>query len=262
MRVAILCQEEPVFLGPFVRDVIRLRPGAVCAVVVAGSRSAGERRGSPRARLEALRTFWLVFELRGLIDAAWRRARHAFLGPHDPASVEGLARSLGIPAQRTAARASAQLRPVIERLGADVVLNQSEILLKPDVLGIPRFGFVNRHGSLLPAHRGRMASFWAHAAEPPSYGVTIHLVDEGIDTGPILARWEAAGVDPAWPFPRVLRHLNRRAPALFWQALDDLEQGRPPTPQPEAPSDPPHQFPSLVEARAYRAALAARRRRR
>ena len=231
MRVAILCQEEPVFLGPFVREVVRLRPGAVCAVVVAGSRSAGERRGCPRARLEAFRTFWLLFETRGFVDAAWRRARRACLGPHDPTSVERLARSLGIPVQRMAARASAQLGRVIERLGADVVLNQSEILLKPDVLAIPRVGFVNRHGSLLPAHRGRMAAFWAHAAEPPSYGVTIHLVDEGIDTGPILLQRDCP-IGSEETAGEVEKRLSEMGAVLLVETLRGLAAGEI-TPRPQ-----------------------------
>lgn len=259
MKIAILCQEEPVFLAPFLQGVIRHRPASVAALIVAGRRSAGERSGSLAERLQALRIFWLLLEPRGFLEAVWRRVRARMLGTRGPDSIEGFARAHGIPVRRIQARGGPEVKAALQLLDVDVVLNQSEILLGADLLEIPRLGFVNRHGSLLPAHRGRLASFRAHAADPPSYGVTIHMVDEGIDTGDVLVRWEAAYVDPCWPFPRVLRHLNERAPALFWSAVDDMAQGARPSPQVDSAGSPPRRFPTLEEARAYRTLLSARR---
>lgn len=259
MKIAILCQEEPVFLAAFIQGVIRQRPDGITAVIVAGARSAGEKSGSMLERLRALRIFWLLFEPRGFLEAAWRRARSGILGIRGPDSIEACARAHGIRVRRVQGRRAYEVKAALEDLDADVVLNQSEILLGADVLGIPRIGFVNRHGSLLPAHRGRLGSFRAHAADPPSYGVTIHMVDEGIDTGDVLVRWEAEDVDPCWPFPRVLRHLNERAPALFWSAMDGLARGQRPTPQRERGGSAPRRFPTLEEARTYRTLLSARR---
>lgn len=258
MRVAVVCQEEPVFLGPFVREVLRRRPDSIVAVVIAGSRGAGERRKTTRRRLESFWTFWLIFEPRGFFHALFRRTRARVLGPRDPQSVEGLASELGIPVHHVAERNASAVAAAIGPLDPDVVLNQSEILLDAAVLAIPRRGFVNRHASLLPAHRGRMGSFWAHADEEPRHGITIHFVDEGIDTGEVLEQWECPDFDPRWPFPRVLRHLNARAPELFWDAVDGLERGRTSTPQPPS-AEKPHRFPTLSEARRYRATLGRRR---
>jgi hypothetical protein len=259
MRIAILCQEEPVFLGPFLGDVMRQRPDGIAAVLVAGRRSAGEKGGSLGARLEALRIFWLMLEPRGFVDALWRRARFALLGSRDRNSVANVARDLGIPVRHVPGRRAADALPFVREIRADVVLNQSEILLDAEILGVPRIGFVNRHASLLPAHRGRLGSFWAHAEERPRHGVTIHMVDEGIDTGAVLVQWEALDVDARWPFPRVLRYLNRRAPALFWEAMDRLARGDVPAPERPASGEPPRRFPTLAEARRYRAVLRARR---
>ncbi len=48
---------------------------------------------------------------------------------------------------------------------------------------------VNVHPALLPAHRGPCPAFWTLAARDARCGVTVHrIVDESIDTGPILAR--------------------------------------------------------------------------
>lgn len=58
-------------------------------------------------------------------------------------------------------------------------------ILKKNVLDIVNDGFVNIHPSYLPFGRGKFAYFWAIYEGFP-FGVTIHLVDEGVDTGPIL----------------------------------------------------------------------------
>jgi methionyl-tRNA formyltransferase len=60
-------------------------------------------------------------------------------------------------------------------------------LLKPRVLDMPRLGFINTHPSLLPHNRGQHYNLWALVEQAP-YGVTLHRVDAGIDTGDILAQ--------------------------------------------------------------------------
>ncbi len=50
-------------------------------------------------------------------------------------------------------------------------------------------GFINTHNSLLPNNRGKHPYFWS-IVEELKYGVTIHKVDEGIDTGDIIGQKE------------------------------------------------------------------------
>lgn len=60
-------------------------------------------------------------------------------------------------------------------------------LLPIDVLRIPKLGVVNVHPSLLPRHRGPSPMQWAIREGDSRTGVSIMLLDEGMDTGPILA---------------------------------------------------------------------------
>jgi folate-dependent phosphoribosylglycinamide formyltransferase PurN len=264
MRFVILCQEEPVFLGPVLRRVLEMRPQGVVAVVVAGTRSAGERRGTWRERWTSLRTFWLIFEPRGFFAALCVRLGARLAGAGGRRSIAGTARRLGIPVHELAHPKAADLVALLQTLAPDVVLNQSEILLTKDVLAVPRIGFINRHASLLPRFRGRMGAFRSHAAPDPSYGVTIHFVDEGIDTGPIVLQQEFADVDPRWTYPRVMHRVCATAPEMIWRALDLLASPdfRPlPNCLPDgAPPEKAFAFPSLAEALEYRRRLAMRRR--
>jgi methionyl-tRNA formyltransferase len=59
-------------------------------------------------------------------------------------------------------------------------------ILTPTLLGAPRFGCVNAHGSLLPKYRGAAPIQWAIARGEKETGVTTMLMDEGLDTGDML----------------------------------------------------------------------------
>jgi len=56
------------------------------------------------------------------------------------------------------------------------------------ILTIPRLGCLNVHPSLLPANRGPDPLFWTFHDGHRETGVTIHMMDEGLDTGPIVAQ--------------------------------------------------------------------------
>jgi methionyl-tRNA formyltransferase len=54
------------------------------------------------------------------------------------------------------------------------------------LLKLPRHGCLNLHPSLLPAYRGPAPLFWVFRNGERETGVTVHLMDEGLDTGDIL----------------------------------------------------------------------------
>lgn len=60
-------------------------------------------------------------------------------------------------------------------------------ILRPPVIATARRAIVNLHIGLLPFNRGAHPNFWAWVDRTP-HGVTIHEIDAGIDTGPILAQ--------------------------------------------------------------------------
>lgn len=248
------------FLGPFISRVMAERPGAVAAVFVAGRRSAGEKTRTLSDRLASLRILWLILGPGCFLRALLLRLRARLLGSRDPRSVAGQARKLEIPVHGVADPNSPEFVDLVRSLNLDLVLNQSELLLKIEILAAPKLGFVNRHGSLLPAFRGRLASFWSHAAQEPGYGVTIHFVDQGLDTGAIIAQQDmAAFIDPRWSYCRVAQELFGRSAALFWQAVDSMEEPEF-TPEPQhVVADAARVFPTLDQAREYRRVLAERR---
>jgi methionyl-tRNA formyltransferase len=112
---------------------------------------------------------------------------------------------LSAPAVVTAARALGLPLAQPERLGPDEFFHRFRSLapelavvvaygrlISPRLLGVPRDGFVNVHPSLLPRHRGPSPIEWAIASGDAETGVTTMLLDEGMDTGPVLLQRSAA----------------------------------------------------------------------
>lgn len=71
-------------------------------------------------------------------------------------------------------------------------------LISREVMKLAVGGFINTHPSLLPYNRGKHPNFWALVEEAP-FGVSLHYVDEDIDSGDIVAQlpipydWEDTG---------------------------------------------------------------------
>lgn len=84
---------------------------------------------------------------------------------------------------------------------------------------------LNIHPSLLPAFPGRHAVRDALAAGVRETGVTVHLVDEGIDTGPILAQTRVP-VDPGMTEEALLERIHRVEHELYPQVIRALLTGR------------------------------------
>jgi methionyl-tRNA formyltransferase len=74
-----------------------------------------------------------------------------------------------------------------------IIVAAFAFILPPEVLFLPRFGCLNIHPSLLPRHRGASPVADAILCGDELTGVTIMLMDRGMDTGPIVTQ-EKVGI--------------------------------------------------------------------
>jgi|LauGreDrversion4_2_1035121.scaffolds.fasta_scaffold745375_1 hypothetical protein len=76
---------------------------------------------------------------------------------------------------------------VLADYAPDVVLSiRFSLIFKPWLIERARLGIINIHPGPLPAYRGLYTPFWQILNSEQTLGCTVHRVDEGIDTGPIL----------------------------------------------------------------------------
>ena len=101
--------------------------------------------------------------------------------------VKQAARESGLPIQQPRTLRSADALAALTALAPDLIVVAAYGLILPQaVLDLPRFGCVNVHGSLLPRHRGAAPIAAAILAGDAEAGVSIMLMDAGVDTGPVL----------------------------------------------------------------------------
>lgn len=76
---------------------------------------------------------------------------------------------------------------IIRELDPDVIVVAAYGKIIPkDILGYPRYGCINIHGSLLPKYRGAAPIQWSVINGDAETGITIMQMNEGVDTGDIL----------------------------------------------------------------------------
>jgi methionyl-tRNA formyltransferase len=97
-----------------------------------------------------------------------------------------------------------------DRLKPDVIAVFGTGLIRAPLLAAGRLGIINLHGGLSPQYRGSDCTFWALLnGEPDQVGCTLHFIDQGIDTGNLIAHI----------CPEVTERDDELT--LFWRAVRD-----------------------------------------
>ena len=150
--------------------------------------------------------------------------------------VKEFAESRGLKVmQPSSLREDTEARQHIADLASDaIIVSAYGLFLPEDILAVPRLGCLNIHPSLLPHHRGPSPVATAILEGDKITGVTIMLLDEGMDTGPILARQETE-IAPEEPCDMLTMRLFDIGADLLTTTLDGWrDRSIAPTPQDDA----------------------------
>ncbi len=113
----------------------------------------------------------------------------------------------------------------IAELGADMGVSvMFGYLLKKDFLDLLPKGCVNLHPAYLPYNRGAYPNVWSIVEQTPA-GVTLHFIDEGVDTGDII-RQKNVAVLPTDTGETLYRKLEQAGLELLRETWPDLINGR------------------------------------
>ena len=98
-----------------------------------------------------------------------------------------------------------------------------DYIFKKEIIDLFPGGIVNLHPAYLPYNRGQYPNVWSIIEETPS-GVTLHYVDEGIDTGKIIARGKVV-VEPIDTGMTLYKKLEQKSVELFKKTWPLIKTG-------------------------------------
>tara|TARA_B100001029_G_scaffold117481_1_gene97367 strand:- start:18776 stop:19672 length:897 start_codon:yes stop_codon:yes gene_type:complete len=76
---------------------------------------------------------------------------------------------------------------IINNYSCDLFVSMSfNQIFKKQIINLTSIGIINCHAGKLPFYRGRNVLNWALINDEKEFGITVHFVDEGIDTGDII----------------------------------------------------------------------------
>jgi folate-dependent phosphoribosylglycinamide formyltransferase PurN len=117
-------------------------------------------------------------------------------------------------------------RAALQAFDPEVVVVYGTRIIKPQTLGCVPAPFINYHAGINPQYRGQNGAYWARRNRDPAHaGVTVHLVDQGVDTGAVIYQ---APVEFA-PDDNIATCQHRQmatALPLMLAAIDDALAGR------------------------------------
>ena len=155
------------------------------------------------------------------------RGQHVSSSPVKEAALE-----LGLHVYQPETIKSDSSQDFLKRIAPDaVVIIAYGQIIPAKLLTIPRLGWINVHGSLLPHYRGAAPIHWAIANGETVTGLTTMQIDAGMDTGPTLLRREVK-IGPDETAPELAARMSEIGAGLIAESLLQFDRGEiAPTPQ-------------------------------
>jgi folate-dependent phosphoribosylglycinamide formyltransferase PurN len=104
-------------------------------------------------------------------------------------SLKRLAAEYNIPYRVVSDQNHRRSEDFLHQVFPDLIVFTGGGLIRKNILLIPKLGILNCHTGILPEYRGMDVVEWTAVegqASKVGFGATLHLMDQGVDTGPIL----------------------------------------------------------------------------
>jgi folate-dependent phosphoribosylglycinamide formyltransferase PurN len=133
-------------------------------------------------------------------------------------------RAHGFPVVTCGDQNSPRALSQLKQWSPDLAIFTGGNILRDEVLKIPRLGVLNSHLALLPEIRGMSSPEWSLLCGVP-LGITIHFMDSGLDTGPILLRREFTSGDDCEALTDLRNRMIAEGIELLAEAVAGLDCG-------------------------------------
>ena len=161
-----------------------------------------------------------------LADPRFRLAFVVARFSRDEPTLRALAEAAGVPFLRPENVNSDAFLETVAPLAADLFVSMSyDQIFRGRLIRLPQLGVVNCHAGELPRYRGRNVLNWAIINGEDHFGVSVHYIDEGIDTGDLI-RQRRVPIAPEDTYREVLEKAFVACAETLHAALGDIAEGR------------------------------------
>ena len=164
-------------------ELVRSKEIKIVSVILAEGSVSASRRAHYRRKLKKTLKIGLFGALNGL---RMRRWFHPIATEH----IHDLCERWSIPLHRTGSINSDRTVALFSAADADLGLSLGNSFISRRVFSVPRYGMVNFHGERLPEYQNGQSIIWPIYNMERTTGLTIHQIDDGIDTGSVLHKEE------------------------------------------------------------------------
>ena len=110
-------------------------------------------------------------------------------------------------------------------LNPDLCVSMSyDQIIKANLRQIPKDGFINCHAGKLPNYRGRNVINWALINDEKEIGITVHFIDDGIDTGDIISQI-VIPITEKDHYGTLLEKVTKKCPEVLLDAMLKIKKG-------------------------------------
>jgi len=107
----------------------------------------------------------------------------------------------------------------------DLLVSMSfDQIFKAEILKVPRIGVINCHAGKLPFYRGRNILNWALINDEKEFGITVHFVDLGIDTGDIIKQ-NCYPINDSDDYNSLLKIAYVECAVVLYDAIKEIQNG-------------------------------------
>ena len=263
MRIFITTMDDPLVTNEFIKEIIRRKHREIVGLAVSKKHGQFKTRSVFKSvqYIIALAIIAGPKEMtRNFVKSAAfklkKKLSKVFKSVENP-SIVAFAQKYGIPTWEVESVQDKRFIEILKEIKPDIIINQAQEILRKRFLSIPKICVLNRHNSLLPRYRGRLAPFWVLSRGETETGVTIHTVSEEIDAGAIVAQRKIK-IEPGMDYVTLTRKCYAIAPELMIEAIEKLEKGFVPEKMDMAKGE-YFTTPTIMDAIRYRIMLRKRR---
>lgn len=230
MRIFIITMDDPIQTNGFISKIIEKRYKDIVGLAVTKNDRLSIKKG--KSKIQYILSLMLIMGFYNFFKNSLITMTHKLkkninkLFPFlisDP-SIKSIAENYKIKTWEIKSPNEKNFLNEISNLNIDIIINQSQNILKKEILSIPKIGVINRHNALLPKNRGRLTPFWVLFKGENETGVSIHFVTEELDAGDIIVQ-KKIKVEKNDNFNILVKKNYEIAPIAMLEAIDKLERG-------------------------------------